>query len=101
MKHALVFAGMKKALLTGVAVLFLATGAAHARAEHYPPPDHSKCTNCRTAKDHKDFACMYYYLMRRQQDPRFKRTVGLSRASLMQNPDAASLGLEARRACGR
>jgi len=38
---------MKKLFLAGIATLFLATGAAH--AERIPPPDHSKCTNCRNA----------------------------------------------------
>jgi hypothetical protein len=92
---------MKKTLLSSIAALFLATGAAHARAEHYPPPDRSKCTNCRTEKDYKDFVCMHRYLMRRQHDPRFQRTIGLPRYVLEQSPDVASLGAEARRACGR
>jgi hypothetical protein len=94
---------MRNISVFAVAVLFLATGAAHARAEHYPPPDYSQCTNCRTAQDRKFFACAYHYLMRhRQQDPRFKRSLGVPRSGInWQNPDAASLALEARRACGR
>jgi hypothetical protein len=62
---------MKKLFLTSITTLLLATGTVHsANAERFPPPDHSQCTNCRTAKDHKFFSCVYYYLMRhRQQDP--------------------------------
>jgi len=48
---------MKTLLLSGIAALFLATGAAHAR--NIPPPDYSQCTgNC----DPKLFRCIYYYL---------------------------------------
>jgi hypothetical protein len=82
--------------LAGIAVLFLATGTAHARAEHYPPPDHSKCTTCKNAKDHRDFA--HYLMKNKQQDPRFRPAGADAR---WQNPDFASLAREARKACGR
>src|SRR5262249_32719485 len=53
---------MKTLLLSGIAALFLATGAAHAR--NIPPPDYSKCTGiC----DPKLFRCIYYYLRRHSQ----------------------------------
>src|SRR5262245_12149933 len=93
---------MKKLFLSGIAALFLATGTAHARAERIPPPDYSQCTRCRSASDQKFFSCAYHYLMRhKQQDPRWKRTQGMSREQIEQSPDALSLASEARRACGR
>jgi hypothetical protein len=75
-------------LLSGIAALFLATGTAH--AERIPPPDHSKCTNCRNAADHKFFSCAYYWLYR-------------NRRQELDNPNAdrGRLALEARRGCGR
>jgi len=88
-----------KLLLTGIAALFLAIGTAH--AERIPPPDHSRCTNCRTTADHKLYSCIYYYVMKKQQDPRFGRAQYVPPEQLPQNHDAMSLVLEARRACGR
>src|SRR5262249_25082295 len=89
---------MRTFFLTSIAVLFLATGAAHARSERIPPPDYSQCTRCRNASDQKFFSCAYYYIMRhKQQDPRWKRTQGMSRGQIEQSPDALSLASEARR----
>jgi hypothetical protein len=90
-----------RVLIIGIALL-LATGAAHAEAYRITgKPDHSKCTNCRTANDHKVFSCIFYYLKRHQQDPRWKRTQYMSRDQAVQDPAALSLAAEGRRACGR
>src|SRR5262245_40224219 len=89
-------------LLTIIAALFLATGAVHARPSRIPPPDYSQCTRGRNASDQKFFSCAYHYVMKhKQQDPRFKRTQGMSRGQIEQSPDALSLASESRRACGR
>jgi len=99
---------MKKLLLTGIAALFLATGAAHAQAVPWGsppvPPEERGCTTCRTKDDYKHFNCMRRYMLRRQRDPRARRVMQQGRqsqAQLRQNPDAVNFALEARRACGR
>jgi hypothetical protein len=89
-------ATLKKLLLTGIAVLLLATGAAHAGSYRITGgPDHSKCANCRTAADHKLFSCIFYYIKKHDQDPRFQRT------QYGDLSGALSLGVEGKRACRR
>jgi hypothetical protein len=91
-----------KALAVLAALVALATTLDSARAaQRIPPPDYSKCTNCRTAADQKLFRCLYYYHSRHHlRDPRYLRLRGPSDLH-WGNPDAASLVLEARRACGQ
>jgi hypothetical protein len=85
---------MKKLLLTGIAALFLATGTVFA----------GECTSCRTKEDYKLFSCLKHYMRAHQQDPRLRRIWQQgkqSQAQLQQNPDAMSIVLEGRGACGR
>ena len=87
---------MKTTIIVGCAALFLATGTANAGAYRVTGgPDHSKCATCRTAADHKLFSCIFHYIKKHDQDPRFQRT------QYGDFSGALSLGVEGKRACGR
>ena len=99
---------MKQLLLASIAALFLTTETAHSQTVPWGsppvPPGERGCVHCRTKDDYKLFSCIRRYLLRHQQDPRSQHISQQGRqseAQLRQNPDAMSLTLEARRACGR
>jgi len=88
---------MKAALL----VLSLCFGVGSIQSAVAFQPDHSKCTNCRSAADHKKFDCAARWLYKHRQ--RELNSVGDSELGGTwgnSSPRVQRLAIEAKRACG-